>query len=154
MRKGFTIIEILVVMVILGVIMAVGSVRYRDFQRRQIVVSVKREMLGDVRSAQSDVSSGRKPDACTGTLLGYEFEITSTNPGAYRINAVCSSGDILVKQVNLPPGVTLSVSGSNTVLFKPLSHGTDLSAGSNVTITITNSVNTNTLVISASGEIR
>jgi len=63
MRRGFTLIEVLIVIVILGIIMAVGSVQFREFERRQAVVAAKRQVLADVRAAQADAASGRKPAA-------------------------------------------------------------------------------------------
>lgn len=161
MRKAFTLIEVLIVIVILGIVMGVGSVRYRDFSRKQTVVNSKRLMQGDIRAAQSDAASGRKPSGCTGNLNGYGFAITGTaGPAEYEIFALCSV-EVPVKQVELPAGITLTrnfpagLTPANTIVFKSLAQGTNLPAGQNAIITITNQgINTDTLTVTASGEVR
>lgn len=161
MRRGFTLIEVLIVIVILGVIMAVGSVRFREFERRQAVVSAKRQLLGDVRAAQSDAVSGRKPTGCTGTLQGYGFQVTGTaGPASYRTFARCSAGagtaDLVTKSAELGESITISLPSVNPVLFKPVAEGTNMVEGTSVTINIGSSGTStvDTLIINASGEVR
>ena len=162
-KKGFTLIEVLIVILILGIVMAIGSVNFRDFAKRQAVVSVKRQMLADIRAAQSDVVSGRKPAGCTGTLLGYSFVILSTaSPASYRTSAICSTGTAIVKDVTLPSGISLTVTypnpvlvPANTVMFKPLAQGTNIPSPRFVRIVInnTNSSNSDEVRILYTGEL-
>lgn len=161
MRSGFTLIEVLIVIVILGIMMGVGSVRFREFERRQAVVSAKRQLLSDVRAAQSDAAAGRKPPGCTGTLQAYGFEVVRmANPARYRTFARCGQGvstaDFVTKTAELPAGITLNVSGVNPVLFKSVSGGTNLTGVSSVTIEVKGSGTSTieTLTINASGEVR
>lgn len=160
-KSGFTLIEILIVIVILGIIMAIGSVRFRDFSRRQATASAKRQLLADVRAAQSDASSGRKPEGCTGALLGYGFRVTgTTGPASYEIFARCSQGagsqDFAVIQARLPDGISITIPSVNPVIFKPLSQGTNLPSASTVTVNINSSISsiTESLIIRPTGEIR
>jgi len=150
-RKGFTIIEVLVVILIMGLIMGVGAVSYRDFQRKQMVVAAKRTVLADVRAAAADVASGRKPDGCTGTLTGYSFEVMALNPASYKINAVCDGGTALVKEVRIPG---ISFDSLPIVTFLPLSEGTDLSSPVTLTILSSSTSYTEKLEISPSGVIK
>lgn len=166
-KSGFSIVEILVVIVIIGVIMAVGSVGFRDFSKRQIVVNVKRQILSDIRAAQSDATSGRKPAGCgeNHTLAGYAFEVTGTsNPPSYRTFAICTIGSVVqtftTKQINLTRDVTLTVNFSsqpsppNVLVFKPLAQGTNLPSGSRLEIGITSAINNELIRVDASGTIR
>lgn len=157
-RRGFTIIEVLVVILIMGIIMGVGSVRFRDFQRRQIVSSAKRTLLGDVRAAQSDATSGRKPEGCTGTLDGYEFEVTNTGgpstQAKYEINAICQSGSVPIKETTLAPGITITAPSTNPVQFRTLSRGTNLSSDETITIMSSGATNQEILGISVAGIIK
>lgn len=160
-KKGFTLIEVLIVIVILGIIMGIGSVRFRDFARRQSVITAKRQILADVRSVQSDAVSGRKPEACTGTLQGHGIRITgTTGPARYELFARCSSGvasqDYMTKQAELVSDITITTPSVNPILFKPLAEGTNIPAGASATININNAGAgvSESLVIRASGEIR
>lgn len=158
--KGFTLIEVLIVIVILGIIMGVGAVQFREFSKRQALVSAKRQLLADIRSAQADAINGRKPAACTGTLLGYGFRVVQGSPAEYEIFARCSTGassqDYEIIDGRLPVGISITSPAVNPVIFKPLSHGTNLAEGTWVTVDITNTDIglTDSLVIRASGEIR
>lgn len=158
-KKGFTIIEVLVVIVIIGLVMVVGSVRYREFSQRQTVVSAKRQILADIRAAQSDAASGRKPDGCTAnhTLTGYGFEVIGTaNPASYRTYAVCALGGVsanyVTKQTNLPQGVTITQ--PPVIIFKPLAEGTNIPSGTSRVITINTGVNSDTVTVTSAGEIK
>lgn len=159
-KKGFSIVEVLVVIGIMGLIMTVGTVGYRDFSRRQAVGIAKRQMVADLREAQSDASSGRKPSACSGSLIGYGFEVTAGNPANYRVFARCETlgvqTDHVVRTATLPSEVTITIPATNPVLFKSLEQGTNLASGTSVTISISasNAANMSTLVISSSGEIK
>lgn len=167
--KGFTIIEVLVVIVIIGMVMAVGSVRYREFSKRQMVVSVKRQIVADIRAAQSDAASGIKPGGCNAStyrLVGFAFEITNTGspttPASYETYAICNNGsdsEFVTKQADLPLGVTLSITTAplpvvNPVIFRPLANGTNLSSSAVSTIAIAIGANTDSILISSGGEIR
>jgi prepilin-type N-terminal cleavage/methylation domain-containing protein len=164
LSTGFTIVEVLVVISIMGLIMGVGAVRLRDFQRKQELVSAKRLLLTDVRSAQSDAASGRKPADCSSneTLLGYGFRVQNTSTlSSYQIFARCETGagthkDIPVKDVTLPDAISITAPPplSNPVLFKPVQEGTNFSGSISITISRDGLTNTESLYISASGEIR
>jgi len=164
---AFTLIEVLVVVAIMGIIMGVGSLRFRDFERRQKIVSIKRQMLADIRAAQSDALSGRKPSGCGAnlTLDGYAFRANSGSSSSYEIYAICRSSagvqqDVTIKNVSLPTGVSLSSSTSsppnvNPVIFYSVARGTNLSTNQSVTVSIASTGGANeSVVIRASGEIK
>lgn len=150
--SGFTIVEVLIVIVIIGMIVVVGSVRFREFSQRQALVNAKRLVLSDLRAAQSDANSGRKPDTCTDTLTGYSFDLINTT--TYEVYALCGSPSVLIKRVTMPSGITLTMS-IDPVIFRSVSQGTNLTGSQVSTITISNSgINSDTIEIRPSGEIR
>lgn len=153
MKNAFTIVEVLVVISIMGLIMGVGAVRLRDFQRKQELVAAKRLLLTDVREAQSDAASGRKPAGCVGTLLGYGFGVITSSPVLYEITAICDD-DVVVKSVSLPASIRLSGAPSSPVIFKPVQKGTNFSGSISISITRDGLSNSELLFITASGEIR
>lgn len=149
-KKGFTIVELLVVIVIISMVMAAGSIGYRQFAQRQKIVNLKRQVVGDIRAAQSDAASGRKPAGCSDTLEGYAFTVTS--PTSYKVYADCTVNDVDIKNVTLPTGSSISAN-VYPVIFRALANGTNLSAGASATITLSAGL-TDTIRIFSGGEIR
>lgn len=127
--RGFTIVEIVIVIVISSVFMTFGVSRYREFARRQEVVVVKRSIISDLRQAQKDSISGRKPvdfngQSCLGTLSDYsvDFGIDS-----YEITVNCTDPvSIVLKTIELPSNVQITVPASNPIQFKPFTLATNI----------------------------
>ena len=79
-KSGFTLIELMVVMLIMSLLFGLGFANFRDFQRRQILEGAVRAVKGDLRYAQELALAGRKPDNQDGkscaiadsVLHGYE----------------------------------------------------------------------------------
>lgn len=152
MRKGYTLIEVLVSLTVIGLLFGFGFVSFRDFSRRQAVVSAGRMVIADLRLAQSKALSGEKP--CVGNLSTYDFTVIPTT--SYRITAVCSgvgSNSVIVKTQPLPSGILISSAPQNTASFKVLGQGM---AGPGVTITLsqTGTTNISTITVSEGGEIK
>ena len=158
--SGYTLIEILMAMAILTLIFTIGFVSYRAFSRRQALVGVNRTLQGDIRLTQELALAGKKPAACgVNALDGYYFLVSP--PGGYQIIAVCGGTLTTEKTVTLPTGFTLSalspnLTPANSILFKTIGAGTNIPAGQNTTITLTQSVTLSTVVITvtAGGEVR
>jgi len=150
MRKGYTLIEVLVSLTVVGLLFGFGFVSFRDFSRRQAVASAGRMVIADLRLAQSKALSGEKPSGCTGNLSTYNFVIVGTS--SYRIDAVCP-GSVTTKTQPLPSGILISSTPQNTVSFKVLGQGM---AGPGVTITLsqTGTTNISTITVSEGGEIK
>lgn len=132
--SGYTLIEILVVLTVIGILFGAGFVGYRDFSRRQALAGAVKIVQGDLRAAQQNALSGIKPvgAACSGaqTLSGYYFRVVSTVPTSrYQIQAFCSGGSIVTNDVTLPPNITISNPSPNPILFKILGMGTDIAPG-------------------------
>ena len=64
-KSGFTLIEILVSMTIIGFLFSFGYASFRDFSRRQALAGVVKQVQGDLRLAQQKALSGEKPSGCT-----------------------------------------------------------------------------------------
>jgi prepilin-type N-terminal cleavage/methylation domain-containing protein len=159
---GYTLIEILVAMTIIGVLFGVGYVSFRDFSRRQTLNGVAKLIQGDLRLAQGDALSGQKPDdvRCNppNTLESYSFNVYSTSE--YKIEANCLTGGVptavVVKDVDLPAGILISTPSPNPIKFKILGQGTNITLGQNAELTITQTGITNqaTIIVSSGGEIK
>jgi prepilin-type N-terminal cleavage/methylation domain-containing protein len=153
MRKGYTLIEVLVSLTVIGLLFGFGFASFRDFSRRQAVIAAGRTVVGDLRLAQQKALSGEKPSGCTGNLQTYDFE--RVNESGYKITAVCSGSLITVKNQILPSGTFISSFSPSKISFKVLGQGTNLPAGEDTDITLTQTSTTNTVVITvrSGGEI-
>jgi len=130
-QQAYTVIELLVGLVIVGLLMQIGLASYQDFNRRQLAISVARQLEGDLRLAQQHANSATKPSGfvCSGgeSYAGVEFSMSSqTN---YTISATCTNGNTTqIKSVNLPNEAVLIRPSDRDILFEPLAAGTDLTA--------------------------
>lgn len=154
-KNGFTIVELLIVILVMGILMSIGTASYRDFARGQAVVSAKRQIMADLRSAQSDALHGRKPAACTGTLEGYSFEFNTSAPWGYSVSVLCpaSANAVLLKTHTFESNVTVTAPSPNPIVFSPVNQGNNVTGTATIGISMA-SGQTETVVITASGEIR
>lgn len=155
-NRGYTLIELLIVLFIMAVLLGTAVMSYRDFNRRQVVTSAVRQIRADLRLAQSEALAGRKPAGCdtsTRTLNSYSFRRVSAS--SYAIEATCGNPDqtFPVRVSDLPGGI--SIDNFNTIFFKTIGDGTFLPAGSSVLITVhaTGTNYTETVTVRASGDI-
>lgn len=157
MRKGFTLVEILISLTVVGLLFGFGFVNFRDFSRRQQVLGEARAVAGELRLAQSKATVGEKPAdvKCTGvnTLSSYGFQILDAS--SYKIVANCSGGSVDIKSGSISDDIFISPT-SGTVLFKVLGEGTNIVAGESFVITLTQTwtLNSQTVTVNAGGEIK
>lgn len=159
--KGFTLIEIVVVVATMAILFGLGYANYRDFQRRQQLDGVVREFKGNLRLAQQLALSGKKPTGCT-TLAGYRIRRNGT--GAYEVVASCggnercsSDPDFCVNEVVLPSNIsigTFAPSPGNRFMFQVLARGVNRDSNTTITFTHDFANDTSDIVITPSGEIR
>jgi len=146
--KGFTLVELLLVMAIIGIISSISILSLLSFQRHQRLVSAVREVNSILSLAKSRAQSQVMPEYCATNklqLTGYRVTLVPSDPGR------CSTGicTILVPVCNgtdidslntikiLPSGIDVnSDNGTFTFLFNVLS-------GTVTFLTVTPSVNLN-----------
>jgi prepilin-type N-terminal cleavage/methylation domain-containing protein len=161
-QRGYTLIEILVALTIIGLLFSVGYANFRSFSQRQVVLDAAKNLQGDLRLAQQMALSGQKPDDpnCNSpnTLNGYDFNIVSGS--SYEIKASCSGGTVSAaeKTVDVSSGAAIAspFPSPNPILFKVLGNGTNISAGGSASIKIvqTGTTNQTTVTIGAGGQIQ
>jgi prepilin-type N-terminal cleavage/methylation domain-containing protein len=161
-KRGYTLLELLIVISIITVVFTFGFARYQDFQRRQQLEAAALTIRSDLRLAQEFSLAGRKPDNPSGNdcedspLNGYIFRRLSAS--TYQIEASCVEGDVIVRgPITISSGISLSgIPGTPTdeLLFRVLAKGVNRSSNTTLTLTQTSSGATTQIIISPSGEIR
>lgn len=152
-KDGYTLIEILVVLTIIGLIFAFGYANFRDFSRRQAVASAAKLIQGDLRFAQGNAITGQKPSGCNETLSSYAFRVISESQ--YVIRANCGSVNLDVKTVDMSSDIILSIPSPNPLKFKVLGQGTNIGATDwTLVLTQNGTANTATITVTAGGEIK
>jgi len=74
--SGFTLIELLVVTGIMAVLTAVGVASYNQFNDKQKVDQAARELVSNLKKAQSNAAVGRK-DSCSQSLEGWYADLSA-----------------------------------------------------------------------------
>lgn len=153
MRKGYSLVEILVVLTITGAIFGLGYAGFRDFARRQSINSAAKTFKTDIKLAQEQAFSGKKVQGC-GVLDGYKVSVDSAN-SLYTIFASCSNAEYEIKSKELPPDIVMTVATQNVFTFKSIGQGTDIPAGESVTVTFSQKASGYSVpvIISASGGV-
>jgi len=116
-RFGFTIIELLIVMSILGIATTLVSAAYLSFEKRERVKSAALDLKSNLRLAQNKALSGDKGISGTGeecpfgnTLVGWFVRI-NTGP-SYEVVGSCQTATgeeaFAAKTYEYPEGVSLT----------------------------------------------
>ncbi len=92
--KGFTLIELIIVIAVSAVLSVIGIAAFVTYSRAQVLTAATQDVATMLQVAKSRAQSQVKPDAgacATSTLDGYKVVITATN--IYKLVAVCGSND-------------------------------------------------------------
>ena len=155
--NGYTLIELLIGLSVIGLIFSFGFVSFREFSRRQSLISAGRTLTGQLRLTQELALSGNKPDdpLCNSPKILHGYQIKIVTNSNYVIEASCGSGNVQVKNINLSVNISISTPTPNPILFKVLGQGTNIDApDATITLTQVQSGATRDIVITKSGEIK
>ena len=132
--SGFTLIELLVTISLVAFLFTIGFTSYLDFSRRQTVYQAARQIVEDLRLAQSLAANNQKPSGSCGVLNGYTFRFFDKTK--YYVDVDCSNPTYnnTVKEGSLPSGLTLS--GFTKVTFKVLRQTLDCDSTSPCQLTV------------------
>lgn len=159
--QGYTLVEILVALGIIGLLFGFGFVSFRDYSRRQELNGTADSVRANLRLAQSSAISGEKPDdpdcSSPNVLTGYSFDVISESE--YKIEANCIGAAANLVEINsytLPSDITISTPSPNPIIFKVLGQGNNIPIGTNTTLTLTQSGTGNSVsvIVTSGGEIQ
>lgn len=135
MKKGFTIVELLVSISILVFIGSGMFAAYREFARREVLDSTYQELKSNLSFVRQQALSGVKPTGCTEPLNAYVVTFTNSS---YTFSAVCgASTTIGVKTYNLASGVEFTATRPTSIRYKVVGDGVIVSGGTTITIRTT-----------------
>lgn len=137
MKKGFTFIELIIVVAIILILSVVVIVNYNSYTDRERIRQAGLTIKSDLRLVSSKVSSGVKSTACI-TLVSYDVAFIATcadGRSCYTITPRCSNGLLSDEQkiVYIPKELKFQ-SVDQTIRFLPLSAGTDLTTDAIITL--------------------
>lgn len=165
MRRGFTLVEMLAVLAIVAIVAGAGMMNLRTRNRDERVVEAAENLRQAFLQVKSQAQAGKKDCAACGAtggacgtgdspLLGWRVLLFAAP--SYRIRGEC--GDPLAPTLfftsgvrTLPPNVTLTTTGSSTVLFRAGGLGTDLTGP--MTVTVSASGISRNFVVQVNGEV-
>jgi len=163
MNKGYTLVELLVVSLIMTILFLFGVANYTNFNRQRIVSNTALDLINNLRLAQSRALNGQKPDVCAEKVLdGWKLKFTSSKE--YQIFPVCNGEDqdcsdeyqddqdieCPMEEYQLNPSVS-KIAGPDEIFFKVLAQGV-VFTGSNE-IKLSGFGKTYVIKISQGGEI-
>src|SRR5258706_9884401 len=100
--KGYTLIELIVVIAIIGLMTGASIAGFNTLNKRQTVLNGGRELMSVMRTAQQRAASGIKPTQCD-HLVGYKVS-GSANSSSYSLSTVCTDITAVIKSYKLPTG--------------------------------------------------
>jgi len=153
-NPGFTLIEVLVAVGIIGILTSIGVSSYNSFNAKKQVESVAEELKTNLRLVQSKAVNNEKDSSvCSSTPLdGWVADFSSNS--YYGQCGIPTFGSKTLVDLDVDDDGTddISLSWNGAILFKVLG-GTDLA--SDITITVSDGVPARNVevTVSTSGEI-
>src|SRR5687768_17065089 len=116
LQKGFTLIELMIVVAIIGILAAVALPAYQDYTVRAKVS----EGLVGASSAKVTISEGFQADGIAGVNAAVAAVNAQPNNSKYvaSIIATANTGVLTVTYLNVPTGLP-GAAGNNTLIFTP-----------------------------------
>ncbi len=147
-QRGFTLLELLVVIGIIGALTSIGLASYSSYTTGQAIQIASADMMHMLnRAKSSSLSQVKQPQCGANPITGYQVSFTVPGP-AYTMSVRCNNTTYPVTSKELPTGVTFA-NGSTTMIFFPVLKGTSSPA----TITLNGQTKTKVITVTSTGNI-
>lgn len=120
MKKGFTLIELIVSVTIISILIASGLSAYSKAQQRQLTLAATDSLISNLENIRKNALIGNRP-GCTGVFQGY-LVTTTNNTGKLTSTAVCTTSSSSIT-ITIP---NLTFVSTQSFTFKPLTGGSSL----------------------------
>lgn len=168
--RGFTLIELMIVMMVTVLTFSIGYANYRSFAYRKDLERAATQVRSELKIAKELALSGNKPShvRCDSPERLYGYEFRTIGQYQYRIFAECTGGDVQIGgteelevakvRMNLlsrDVNCTGSTSNQNSIMFEILGRGIDQPDDTCIEVVLTHEVtgDTYTITIQSSGSI-
>ncbi|KKR09834.1 MAG: hypothetical protein UT38_C0019G0002 [Microgenomates group bacterium GW2011_GWA2_39_19] len=152
-HQGYSLVEIMIVIIIMSFLFVGGFTQYRDFSRRQMLSNTADELRSNLNLARQLALSGEKEGVCPllETLLAYKVTFTSTS---YSITAVCSTTSPSARTViNLAETVRFTTNPTE-IKYNVLGKGVSITGSSSIILNQTSTGNNFTLTVNTQGVVQ
>jgi len=153
LNNGFTFIELIVSVLILGIVVSLGVASYTSFNINQTLNQAAEQLKSGLRLAQSKSFEGVKPDEDCAHLDGWRVNLDGIS---YDIWPVCDGVEMIESDMSQSFNFPTGVSGpTEELLFLPLSRSIDIDNQLElVLVWEANETKTKTVTVFPGGEIR
>ena len=151
MRKGFTLIELMIAVVISGLLLTGALAAYRGLNTKQVVKQAGISFQTDLKSYQQKALAGTKPEECGAGDSIEGYQVSYVDEDSFSVVAVCSLGQPAATEGNLPQGVEFQAVFNPSDIFFPVLVS-EVSGAQ--TIILTNDTYSYQVIIEPSGVIR
>ena len=156
-RRGFSLVELLVVASIMAILFSLSMAYYNQFNRSQILNQAVLELKNNLRLAQSMASTGEKPssdlvpcDSLEGYRVTFVAGVVGGAPDSYQIQAQCSNGLKGAIKTFYFPAVVRFETVPSLIVFRVLAGGIQEER----VITLSAFETSKTITVTRTGEIR
>ena len=132
-KKGFTLVEILIVIAIFGIVGSAASVMFNETRNRVVLEDAQASVINALEQARSRALTGVRTTGTTGSDHGIYIDYTNNKIYSFEGNAWPGTG----QEISLPPNVSIIYPTSNMeIIFNRLSGQTN----GEKTITLKNNI--------------
>ena len=153
--KGFTLIELVVVVGIISVITGFGVAGYNRFNDKKKVEQAAKELVSNLRFLQSNAISGIKNFRGVSCAAGLTLDGWYADIDKNEYYLKCSNGNVIPASGSRPKlaeGANIS-SSPGSVKFNPIYGDTDYDGDLEIKVEITGNPNTEIVRVSKNGNI-
>ncbi len=170
--RGFTLVELLVVLAIISILTFITLGSFNNFQQRQEVRFAAEELKSNLRKYQNYAVSGQKNptllpagNGCNPPTVdpnNQNFQMTNytvhfdlaASPPEYWAELVCDNATVELRRIQLPDDFTYFISCDQPIIFLPLSRDVVFGCpGTEVTLRISRGTSIYTVHVARSGSI-
>lgn len=132
-NNGFTLLELTIVVSIILLFSAFSIANYTSFNEEKKLEQEAKKIVDTLNLASKKASSG---DSSCIDFRGYQVTFTTLN---YTLQSLCAPPGqgptpTPVQTQTLPLGLAITPPSPSTILFKPLTSGTNLSSTATITV--------------------